>query len=96
MEVTPTLGKGAPEDPVLPFCLLREHSKPRDGRTPLLEAHRLTLPGTSVNIYIVPTGRWATGAFPKAGWKYQAFSLSLQSLLALVQVEVAAADTKAP
>lgn len=27
--MTPTLGKGAPEDPVLPFCLFREHSKPR-------------------------------------------------------------------
>lgn len=27
--MTPTLGKGAPKDPVLPFCLFREHSKPR-------------------------------------------------------------------
>lgn len=31
VEVTPTLGRGAPKDPVLPFCLFREHSNPRDG-----------------------------------------------------------------
>lgn len=90
------MGKVPPRTPCFHFVSSENTPSPGDGRTPFLEAYRLTQPGASVNICIVPTGRWATGAFPKAGWKYQAFSLSLQSLLALVQVEVAAADTKAP